>query len=261
MIVAMIQARMGSTRLPNKVMMDLSGKPAIVQLINRLKYSKRIDKIIVVTTNHKADDVIEKICKEINLEYFRGSEEDVLDRYYKAYKENKLNENDTIIRITGDCPLIDPELLDKVVDFYNEGKYDYVSNAIEPTFPDGLDTEVFRGKALEEAWLNASLKSEREHVTVYIRNHIETYKIGSYKGSKDLSNLRWTLDEIEDYEFIKEIYDALYKENEIFLMNQIEEYIKLNPQIVEKNIKFARNEGYQKSISKDEILDRRGLDD
>lgn len=259
MVVAIIQARTGSSRLPNKVLMDLSGKPVLIQLVERLKFSQKIEKIIIVTTVGANDDMIEKLCYDNGIECFRGSEEDVLDRYYQAYKRLNLSEEDILLRITGDCPLIDPELVDQVIQFYSEGAYDYVSNGIEPTFPDGLDTEVFNGKILTQTWEKACLKSEREHVTAYIRNQKDSYKIGSFKGKVDLSGLRWTLDEVEDYDFIKEIYDALYSPGSFFSTIQVLDYIEKHPAVVEKNKKFTRNEGYLKSIKEDKILDRREI--
>lgn len=259
MVVAIIQARTGSSRLPNKVLMDLSGKPVLIQLVERLKFSKKIEKIIIVTTVKTNDNVIEKLCYDNGIECFRGSEEDVLDRYYQAYRKFNLSEADILLRITGDCPLIDPELVDQVIQFYSEGAYDYVSNAIEPTFPDGLDTEVFNGKILAQSWEKSCLKSEREHVTAYIRNQKDKYKIGSFKGKVNLSGLRWTLDEVEDYEFIKEIYAALYRSGSFFSTAQILDYIEKYPVIVEKNKKFIRNEGYLKSVKEDNSLDWREI--
>lgn len=200
---------MGSTRLPGKVMLDLCGKTVLEHVINRVKKVKNIDEIIVATTNKSSDDIIEEVALKCGTKTFRGSEEDVLSRYYHAAKKNGA---DVVVRITSDCPLIDPEITGKIVDYYliNKHKFDYVSNTIVRTFPRGLDTEVFSFEALERAFNQARLQNEREHVTPYIWDNPHEFSLGYYKNDVDYSNYRWTLDTEEDYKLIKKIYEYLY---------------------------------------------------
>ena len=165
-VLAIIQARMGSTRFPGKVMTDLAGRPLLDHVVKRAQQAHMLTLVRVATSDCPADDIIAQFCKEEEIPYFRGSEEDVLDRFYHAAEHFSA---DVIVRLTADCPLLDPEIIDRVVKFFQSGEYDYVSNTrIEPTYPDGLDTEVFRYSALERAWREACLRSEREHVTPYI---------------------------------------------------------------------------------------------
>lgn len=233
---AVVRTRMGSTRLPGKVMMNLCGKPVIDHVIDRLKQSKLLDDIIIATTTSEKDKVIVEQAKKNGVKWFCGSEEDVLSRYYYAAKENNL---DTVVRITSDCPLIDPVLLDKVVEFYFSGNYTLVTNAgndlTQRTYPRGLDVEVFSFKVLEDAFNNADKSYQREHVTPYM---YETYgqSVYYYKNNTDYSNLRWTLDTIEDFELIAIIYDKLYdKYNGKFGFEEVLEFIKSNPELCKIN--------------------------
>jgi len=248
--LCLIQARMASTRLPGKVLMDLKGKTVLERLIERVRRAKKIDKIVVATTIDKKDDAIAAVCEKIGVDYFRGSETDVLDRYYQAAKKFGCQ---NIIRITGDCPLIDPTVVDQVIEFYEQENLDYAANTNPPTYPDGLDTEIFSMAALEKAWREAKLPSNREHVTVYIWQHPELFKQKFLKNAVDLSAKRWTLDNPEDYEFIKKVYDALYPAKPDFTMNDILEFLKANPEIETINQGIARNEGLAKSFKEDEL--------
>ncbi len=250
-VIAIIQARMGSSRLPNKVMMDIEGKPVLCHIINRLHFSKMINRIIIATTTSPSDDAIAKFASDNGVEFFRGSENDVLDRYYQTAKYIGAGSSDAVIRITGDCPLIDPEVVDKVVELYKTSNADYVSNINPPTFPDGLDTEVFKFEMLEKAWKDAKMMSEREHVTLYIRNHPEIFYMENLNNHKDYSNLRWTVDEKEDLEVVKVIYENLYSKGKPFLMEDILNLLEKNSSIQEKNKKFIRNEGLIKSLMND----------
>ena len=155
------------------------------------------------------------------------------------------------MRLTGDCPLFDPGLADEFVQFFLTGNYDYVSNAVESTYPDGLDMELLTFSTLESAWNNAKLLSEREHVTPFIKNHPDYFSIGCMKNTKDLSAMRWTVDEPEDYEFVCKIYSELYPENNYFTWNDILNYLERNPEIQKINSEFERNEGYRKSLMAD----------
>lgn len=261
MIIAIIQARTGSSRLPGKIFMEFSGKPNLHHVYNRVQRSNKIDTIVIATTDKKTDDPVFEFCAKENINCFRGSEDDVLDRFYQCCKQWDLSENDIIVRITADCPLIDPIIIDEVIAFFEENQYDYVSNSMEPTYPDGLDVEVFSFAALEKSWEAAKLLSEREHVTPYIRNNEALFKIGSYKSNTDLSHCRWTLDEIEDYQLIDEIYKNLYSEDKIFTIEDILAFLNDNPQLKMINNKYARNEGYLKSLEKDKEIESSDSDE
>lgn len=249
MIAAIIQARMGSTRFPNKMVEKIGGKPLISLVIDRVNKSKLIEKLILATTTKKDDDVLIQIAIEKNIGFFKGSENDVLDRFYNAAKYYKV---DTIVRITGDCPFIDPIVIDQVIELYLESKSDYASNIKPPTFPDGLDVEVFSFISLEKAWKEAKLKSEREHVTPYIWKNDKLFKIVNLFNKKDLSNIRLTIDEKEDLVLIKEIIK--YIDIEDFTLEDIILTIENNPSMLEINNKLKRNEGYEKSLNEDKNI-------
>lgn len=253
MVFAIIQARMNSSRLPGKVILDIHGVPELVHVVRRVQKAKHIDKILLATTNDKIDDVIEHCCSKYNILCYRGSEDDVLDRYFRAASNFDATDEDYIIRITADCPFIDAEVVDMVVDAALKSKRDYVSNTIKPTFPDGLDVEVFTYKALTIAWQNATLKSEREHVTPYLHKHPEIFSVLNIENTTDYSSLRWTLDEKEDFEVTLSVYNELYCERKYFSMADILKLSKEKPEIFEKNKRFKRNEGLEKSIQQDII--------
>lgn len=251
MVIAIIQARMGSTRLPNKVMMDFVGMPNLYHVVNRVKKSSRIDKVVVATTVNTSDDKIEEFCKSNQILFFRGSEKDVLDRFYQCALYHGGSSGDRLVRITADCPLIDASIIDEVINLSLEGDYDYASNVEPPTFPDGLDTEVIKFEVIKKVWEVATLKSDREHVTTYIRNSEAMFRKANFKSEIDQSDLRWTLDEYEDYEFIRLIYNHLYPVKPDFLKEDIIQYLKENPKISAINSKFFRNEGLIKSLEND----------
>ncbi len=254
MIYTMIQARMGSSRLPGKVMKEVVGKPLLEHIINRLSFCKYVDKIIVITSNESENEPIVNLCERLNIDCFSGDENDVLDRYYKAAVKFNLNEQDSIVRITADCPLIDPIIVDEVIEKHLENDYDYTTNTLIRTFPDGLDCEVFKLSILNEMWNKATLKSEREHVTLFIKNNPENYKLGNFAQDRDLSNFRWTVDEKEDFILIKKIYECLYDDEKIFLMDDIFKLLDDNPSLLKINDMYEQNEGLKKSLENDEIL-------
>jgi len=233
-IHAIIQARTGSSRLPEKVMKKLHDKTVLSHVIERVKQSNLIDNIIIATTIHERDDIIEEEAVINDVLLFRGSEDDVLARYYLAAKKNK---SDVIIRITSDCPLIDPNVIDEIVDFYLKNDYEIVTNASidisKRTYPRGLDIEVFSFNELEKAYLNAIEKYQREHVTPYIYEHNQN--IYYYCNDVDYSNYRWTLDTKEDLELITKIYDSLYKGSHDFYLKDIVKLLEKNPQYVSIN--------------------------
>jgi spore coat polysaccharide biosynthesis protein SpsF len=251
MILAIIQARMGSSRLPGKILMDLYGKPSLYRIFERLSSCKKINKIIVATSEEKANDSVRDFCRENDILCFSGSEDDVLKRFFEAAVWAGAGEQDVLVRITGDCPLIDPQIVDETIEYYIESKMDYVSNSNPPSFPDGLDCEVFGFKPLELAYHNAALLSEREHVTLFIRNHPEIFTIGNVGSGEDHSMLRWTLDEYEDYLVIRAIYEELYHRIPRFGMEDILALYKEKPELAEINAKFTRNEGLRKSLEKE----------
>ena len=252
---------MGSTRLPGKVMMDLCGSPVIEHVVNRLNESNLIDKIIIATTEDENNQPIINFCRDKSICFFVGSEDDVLDRYYKAALDNQLNENDVIIRITSDCPLIDSVVVDKVIEEHISNNNDYTANVLECTYPDGLDCEVFNFNVLKDAWINANLSSQREHVTLYIRDNPKKFKLSNVKNDKDFSDLRWTLDEPEDFIFINEVYKNLYSEDSYFGMDDVIKLIYEKPELLDINSKFTRNEGLLKSLKEDVDLGRRNVDE
>ena len=242
-IGAIIQARMGSTRLPEKVMKNLQGKTVLEHVIERVKQSKLIDEIIIATTTHERDAVIESEALRCGVKAFRGSEDDVLSRYYYAAKENNL---DVVVRITSDCPLIDPHILDDMIEVYLENNYDVVTNvgmeSYNRTFPRGLDIEIFSFLTLEEAFKNAKEKYQKEHVTPYIYENSNS--VFNFKNEIDYSDHRWTVDTPQDFELISSIYDYLYKDSHDFYLNEIidlfnkhPELYKVNAEVEQKKIK------------------------
>jgi len=241
-VVCIVQARMGSTRLPGKVMLDLYGKTVLERVIERIKKVKNIDTIVIATTTKKYDDVIAEKALNCGVEVFRGSEDDVLSRYYFAAKKYGA---DVVVRITSDCPLIDPLITESVIDYYleNISKFDYVSNTLERTYPRGLDTEVFSFQSLEKAFNNAILERDREHVTTYIWKNPNIFKLGSYNNDEDYSYLRWTLDTTEDYELIKRIYNYFYSFNNLnFGMKDIINLYKVDNKLIDINSMIKQKE-------------------
>lgn len=243
-----IQARTGSTRLPNKVLMKVMGKSILEYVIERAGKARGIEQVIVATSKKKEDSEIVSLCKNINIKVFCGFEDDVLGRFYQAAKEFDASH---IVRITADCPFIDPGIIDVVIEKYFNSSADYCSNILKETFPDGEDVEVFSFNALASAWRNASLGSEREHVTPYIRKRPQEFKLANVENSINLSSKRWTLDQKEDFEFIKKVLEALYPGNPEFSMDDILKFLEQNPGLEKINSGIIRNEGYLKSINKD----------
>jgi spore coat polysaccharide biosynthesis protein SpsF len=244
--IALIQARMSSSRLPGKVLQDIAGQPMLMRVVRRAQQTKSIDAVVVITSTHADDDAIAIFCQEHGIACFRGSLDDVLDRYYQAASHFQA---DFIVRLTADCPLLDPKIIDKVVQTFHQGTFDYVSNTLECTYPDGLDTEIFRFETLERVWQEARLKSEREHVTAYIYKHRELFRLGSVKQEQDLSALRWTVDTPRDLELVRAIYNFI--KDEEFGMDEILKLMKAHPEITKLNAGQQRNEGYQKSLQED----------
>ena len=235
--IIIVQARLTSTRFPNKILKKIGNDTLIEILLKRLSLCKAVDQIVLAIPGNKKNKILSKILKS-NIPVFYGSENDVLDRYYKAAKKFKAT---YIVRISGDCPLIDPKVIDKAVDFFKTNKFDYVSNTIKPTYPDGLDVEVFNFESLKKAWKKAKIPSDREHVTKYILNN-KNLKKKNFKYINNLSFLRLTVDEKIDLEQVKQIYYKL-KKNKNFGIEEINKLYKKNPKIFKINSAIKRNEG------------------
>lgn len=237
-----VQARMTSTRLPGKVLKTVMGKPLLEYQIERLRRVKSADEIIIATTTNDTDLPLVQLCECLRIPYFRGSEEDVLSRYYGAASEHNL---DIIVRVTSDCPLIDPLVIDKVIGFYLEhrSRYDYISNSLKRSYPRGMDTEVFSFVVLEEAYLEAQAQPAREHVTPFLYQHPERYRLGNVALEKDESVQRWTVDTREDFELIRRILEALYPVNPEFTLEDIlalllkyPEWLGINAHVEQKKL-------------------------
>jgi len=250
-VLAIIQARVGSTRLPNKVLMPLGDKTVLEHVVNRVHKAGSIKDLIVATTTNKEDIEIVKLCSQIGVKHFCGSEEDVLDRFYQACKKTK---PDNIVRITADCPIIDPFVIELVVSEHIKRGVDYTSNTLEATYPDGQDVEVFKFSAMEKAWNNSTLMSEREHVTPYINKNPNLFKLYNVINNENLKDKRWTLDNKEDYDFLKKIFENLYLKNNFFGMYDVLTLLKQKPEIENINGSIKRNEGYAKSIKEDKLV-------
>ena len=247
MIGCIIQARMGSSRLPGKVMQKIDNNYTVIDyVIKQLKSAKKIEKILVATTNLTEDDVICEHLSSQKIEFYRGSSEDVLDRYYQCAREFSI---DIIVRITADNPLIDPNIVDLVVDEYKKQRCDFATNTIHRTFPYGTEVEVFSFEILEKTWKNAKKPSEREHVTPFIRDPQNGFIIINTKHREDLSHLRYTVDRIEDLKLVKEIVKNI-STRPILIQDMIELY-KKRPEIFEIN-KNVKHDGHLSSLKKDE---------
>jgi spore coat polysaccharide biosynthesis protein SpsF len=243
---AIIQARTGSTRLPNKILMKINGITVIESLLNQLSNSKLLTDKIIATTKEKDDDQIIVIAKALGVNHFRGSQFDVLDRYYECAKQFSINQ---IVRISGDAPLIDPQIVDKTIQLYQKSNFDYVNNFNRFRFPIGTEVEVFSFSILEKAWQNATKSSEREHVTPYIYNNPDKFSIGHLENTSDLSDLHWTVDRKEDLEFVKTVYKNISKRP--ILLEDILKLLEEHPSLLDINRKIDPHEGYKKSLLED----------
>ena len=250
MICCIIQARMGSTRLPGKVLKIIDGKnTSLYYTISQLKHCKKIDKIIVATTTLEEDDVIEIFCNNLGIDVFRGSSTDVLDRYFQCATFFNI---DNIIRTTADCPLIDPLIVDQGIKIFESENYDYVTNTFPRTFPDGNETEIFSYNALKKIWKNSKLPSEREHVTQYFHNHIKYFKIKNFENTTNLSKLRWTVDFPEDLELVKILVSKI--QSRPIHLNDILNFLNSKPELLEINKDHEPNEGLKRSLEEDKTF-------
>lgn len=204
--VAIIQARIGSARLPGKVLMDLAGEPMLARVVERARRSRTVDTVVVATTELPGDNVIAELCAQRGWSCFRGSEDDVLDRYYRTATQYQA---EAVVRITADCPFVDPALIDQLADLFHHRKPDYASNGLQRTFPRGLDCEIMTMSTLARAWKEARASHERVHVTPYIYEHPELFRVASMAAPSDYSVHRWTVDTLDDLGFAREVYGRL----------------------------------------------------
>lgn len=250
-IVCVIQARMSSTRLPGKVLLPLAGREVLAHVLDRLAVCETIDDVVVATSDMPSDDVLGQWCDRRGVPKFRGSLHDVLDRYYQCAVQARA---DAIVRITADCPALDPTIVDEVVRGFKEGDFDLFYLGGE--FPDGLDCAIFSFAALERAWREATLKSEREHVGPYVVNHPEWFRVGSLEKFTGMAHHRWTLDEPCDLAFLQAVFERLQRpDGKPFLAGDIIDLLEREPELLSANQGIVRNEGLIKSIAADRVCE------
>ena len=249
---AIIQARRGSSRFKDKILKRIMNKPLLYHQIRRLQYSKLLSSIIVATTEKKEDKILKKICDISNTDIFYGNTTDVLDRYYNAAR---LFKAENVVRITADCPVIDPLIVDKVISKFSKEKVNYLSNCSVRTFPEGMSVEVFSFETLEKAWKEAIWSSEREHVTPYIWKNPDKFSLGILLNENgNQSDFRLTVDYPKDLVLIRQIYKHLFSSNPCFGLDEIIQLIGTNPKMIEINKDIVKNEGYIKSIRNDVMI-------
>jgi spore coat polysaccharide biosynthesis protein SpsF len=250
-IAIVIQARRGSTRLPDKVLLPLAGKPLLQRMVERVKQSHYADIVIVATTMKPEDDALVALCNEMNVHCYRGDEQDLLDRHYRAALEHHA---DVCVKIPSDCPLIDPQVIDQVIRYYLafSKEYDFVSNLHPATWPDGQDVEVMPMEVLNTAWREASTRMQREHTTPFLWDQPQRFSIGNvrWKTGKDFSlTHRWTIDYVEDYLFIEAVYNELFKEGEpAFGVDAVLALLEQRPDIHAINQKYAGVNWYRNHL-------------
>jgi spore coat polysaccharide biosynthesis protein SpsF (cytidylyltransferase family) len=245
MILAILQARTSSTRLPGKVLAPVAGKPMMLRQIERVGRARSFDKLLVATSSRTGDDAIAQLCQESGIACFRGALDDVLDRFYQAAAPYAPSH---IVRLTADCPLADWTVIDRAVAHALSGDYAYVSNVFPPSWPHGLDVEVVTFAALAEAWREAKLPSEREHVLPFVHKQPERYRRGNISHDVDLSQMRWTVDEPEDLVFVRTVYDTLYPGDPAFTTGDVLAFLERNPDVARINSRFERNASYKKQL-------------
>lgn len=241
---------MGSTRLPGKVLLRTCGKPLLQHQIERVRRCTTIDLLVLATGTDAADDPVAELGGELGVAVYRGSPADVLDRMVQAARPHR---PEYLVRLTGDCPLSDPAVIDRVVGAARAPGVDYASNALHPTWPDGLDVECMRFAALEEAWREARRPSEREHVTPFLHTQPQRYRIAEVRHETDLSALRWTVDEPADFVFVSQVFEHLYPVKPDFDTSDVQALLASRPSLGTLNAAHGRNEGYQRSLSQDTL--------
>ena len=240
---------MPSTRLSGKILADIAGRPMVWRVVDRVRQARQVEQVVVATSTQDSDAPIEAFCLQEEIDCHQGELEDVLDRYYRVAVRF---DADVIARVTADCPLIDPDVIDRAVDIFLQGDYDFVSNVEMPTYPDGLDVEVFSFETLEKTWRDASWESEREHVTTHMKLP-GRFRTLNFVNDVDLSHLRWTVDEPQDLEFVRAVYERL--DDQRFTMADILALLEREPGLSAINSGFDRNEGLQKSLREDRLID------
>jgi spore coat polysaccharide biosynthesis protein SpsF len=245
-VTAIVQARMASTRLPGKSLVDVCGRPLLGRVLERIRPSTLVSQTIIATTTAPEDDAIAAFSDQSQVPCYRGSIDDVLDRFHQA---SKVVPTDIVVRVTADDPLKDPGVIDQAVAMLlADPALDYVSNTIVPTYPEGLDIEVFTAGALARAWADAALPSEREHVTPYIWKNPQLFAVRNFENSEDLSRLRWTVDYPEDLAFVREVYSRLSVDGR-FGWRDVLKLVKDEPGLAEMNAGIVRNAGYLSSLA------------
>ena len=247
MILAAVQVRMGSTRLANKALAEVCGKPILWHIVNRLRFSERVDRVVIATSNEGRDAPIRAFAETNDIPYYAGSQADVLDRLYSTAIHF---DADALVRITGDCPLADPGVVDQLVTAYLHRSIDvdFITNTLPPTYPDGLDAEVYPTSTLERLWNEIEEPFWREWFFGYLIEHQDTFRPLNVSYHGDLSRLRWTVDYQEDLDFVRQVYRRLYREGEVFLMADVLALMRAEPELTAINAKYARNEGYQEAL-------------
>lgn len=243
-----IQARMGSSRLPGKVLLPLNGRPVLEYVVRRSAAAVKIENIVVATTDHPEDDAIEEWCRENSVDCVRGSSEDALDRYLLTAK---LFPCENIVRVTADCPLVDPGIIDTILALHCQAKADYTSNVAPPTFPVGFDVEAIRTSTLKKVSELTTLQSHREHVTLYIREHLSDFVVSNLESGLSNIEARLTLDHPEDYQVLKNLFEYFPSNLMLFSFYEIMDVIARHPTIVHINSHIDRYEGVKKAVAKE----------
>lgn len=248
--VAVVQARMNSTRLPGKVLKKLVGKPMVWHIINRLGFAKSIDETILAIP--AGDQPLEDFAREYGFNYYAGSEDDLLDRCYQAARQCRA---DAAVRITADCPLVDPEVIDRLMRFFTEeGPFDFAGNSRpKASWPHGLDAEVYDMEAMGKVWQEEKDPFKREWLNTNFLLHPDKYKIGNLVNEEDLSSYRWTVDYEEDFIFMTEVFQRLYREGEVFLMQETVRLLQQHPELTGINSKYARDEAFKQALEEEGI--------
>lgn len=232
-ISIIVQARMKSTRLPGKIMKTVLGKPLLEYQLERLKRVTLADEVVIATTQDRSDDVIVALCERLSIPFFRGDTEDVLDRYYRTVKQRGA---DVVVRITSDCPLIDPQVIDAAIRLFNiQRGYDYISNVVQRTYPRGMDCEVFPFSLLEKIHRDATHAADREHVTLFVRLRPHLFHLGHLLYQTDESYYRWTIDAEDDFKLIREFFEHFYPQNPAFSLEDCLELVKRKPALSKLN--------------------------
>jgi len=255
-IATLVQARMGSTRLPGKVLKEILGESLLFRQLERMRQAKLAGTIQVIMSDQAYDDVLAEYCNNKKINYFRGSEQDLLDRHYQAAK---LLEADAVVKIPSDCPLIDPVIIDEVISFFLENSFDYVSNLHPASWPDGNDVEIMRMATLEQAWKEAVRPLEREHTTPFIWEHPEKFNIGNVRwntGQDFSQSHRFTIDYEEDFLFIKAVFENLYPKNSAFTLEDILQLLNEKPELMALNAKYAGHYWYMNHLTELTQIDK-----